>query len=80
MQFAVVGKLRVILTSTTINDLPAEVQALLDEFVDTIVDELLDTLPPIGSISHHIDLIPGASLPNKVAYKLTPKENEKILT
>jgi len=78
MQFVVVGKPRLILTSTTINDLPIEVQALLDEFFDIVVDELSDTFPPIRSISHHIDLIPGASFPNKVAYRLTTRENEEI--
>jgi hypothetical protein len=58
------------------NDFPIEVQELLDEFVDIVVDELPHSLPPISSISHHIDLILGASLPNKEAYRLTPRENE----
>ena len=34
--------------------------------------------PPKISTSHHIDLIPGESLPNKDAYRMTPHENEKI--
>jgi hypothetical protein len=43
-----------------------------------VVDELPNSLPPIKSINHHIDLILGASLPNKVAYRLTPRENEEV--
>ena len=42
------------------------------------MDELSSSLPPIRSISHHIDLIPRASLPNKEAYKLMPQENEVV--
>jgi hypothetical protein len=33
MQFVFVGKMRVILTSTSMNDFPVKVQELLDEFV-----------------------------------------------
>jgi hypothetical protein len=51
---------------------------LLDNFVDIVVDELPNSLPLIKSISHHIDLIPGASLPNKATYRLTPRENEEV--
>jgi hypothetical protein len=42
------------------------------------VDELPRSLPLIRSVSHHIDLIPGASLPNKAVYKLTSQENEEV--
>jgi hypothetical protein len=78
MQFVVVRKPKVILTSTSVDDLPEEVQELLDNFADIVVDELPNSLPPIRSISHHIDLILGASLPNKAAYRLTPRENEEV--
>jgi hypothetical protein len=77
-QFFVVRKSRIVLTSTRMDDLPEEVQELLEEFVDIVVDELPRSLPPMRSVSHHIDLIPGASLPNKAAYKLTPQENEEV--
>jgi hypothetical protein len=60
------------------DDLPEEFQELLDNFVDVVVDELPNSFPPIKSISHHIDLIPGASLPNKATYRLTPQENEEV--
>ena len=72
LRFSLVGKLEVILTSTNLDDFPVEVKTLLDECADIIVDELPNDLPPIRSISHHIDLIPCASLPNKAAYRLTP--------
>jgi hypothetical protein len=77
-QFFVVRKLRIVLTSTRVDDLPEEIQELLGEFADIIVDKLPHSLPPIWSVSHHIDLIPGASLSNKVAYRLTPQENEEV--
>jgi hypothetical protein len=35
-------------------------------------------LSPIRSISHHIDLIPGESLPKKETYRLTPQENDEV--
>jgi hypothetical protein len=50
----------------------------LDDFVDIVVDELPHTLPPIRSISHHIDLIQREFFPNKAAYRLTPQENEEV--
>jgi hypothetical protein len=78
MQFAVVRKPRVILAITLMDDLPEEVRELLDNFADIVVDELPNSFPPIRSINHHIDLIPGASLPNKEAYRLTPRENEEV--
>ena len=73
LHFAIVGRPKVILTSTNLDDLPEEVKMLLDDFSNIIVDEFPNALPPIKSISHHIDLIPRASFPNKVAYKLTPQ-------
>jgi hypothetical protein len=43
-----------------------------------VVHDLPCSLSPIISISHHIDLIPGASLPNKAMYRLTSQENEEV--
>ena len=78
LHFSLIGKPKVIFTTTKLNDLPEELQDMLDEFVDIIVDELPNALPLVISINHHIYLIPGASFPNKVAYRLTPQENEEI--
>jgi hypothetical protein len=40
--------------------------------------KLSSEFPPIRSINHHIDLILGTNLPNKVAYRMNPKENKEI--
>ena len=67
-----------VLLHTEIVDLSIEVQELLHEYHDIVVDDLPNELAPKRNISHHIDLIPGASLPNKDAYQMTPKENEEV--
>jgi hypothetical protein len=71
-QFFVVRKPRIVLTSTRVDDLPEEVQELLEEFDDIVVEELPRSLPPMRSVSHQIDLIPGSSFPNKSTYRLMP--------
>jgi hypothetical protein len=78
VQFVVVRKPRFILTSTSMEYFPIEIQELLETFADVVVDELPHSLPPIRSISHHIDLILGVSLPNKVVYRLIARENEEV--
>jgi hypothetical protein len=77
MKFVVVRKPRVILTSTSMDDLPEEIQEL-ENFDDIVVDELPSSFPPVRSINHHIDIIPGESLTNKETYRLTPQENEEV--
>jgi hypothetical protein len=74
----VVRKPRVILTITSMDDFPEEVQEFLDNFTDILVDELPNSFPPIRIINHQIYLIPGESLPNKEAYRLRPRENEEV--
>eukprot|EP00253_Pinus_taeda_P005588 PITA_05588 len=78
MNYAVVRKTRTVLLHTEITDLLIEIQQMLEEFTYIVVDDLPDKLPPKRSISHHIDFIPGASLPNKAAYRMSPKDNEEI--
>ena len=42
------------------------------------MDEFPNSLPPMRSISHHIELVPCAILPNKESYRLMPQENQEI--
>eukprot|EP00253_Pinus_taeda_P009769 PITA_09769 len=72
MHLASVGKPKVILTSTNLEDLPEEIQNFLNDYADIVVDESL----PIRSISNHNDLILGVSFPNKVAYRVMQENVE----
>jgi len=74
----IICKPNVVVTKTDLSYLPLEIQDILSEYGDIIVDDFPSELPPIRKISHHMDLIPGASLPNKAAYRMTPQENEEI--
>ena len=65
-------------TDGSIDLMPKEIAKFLNEYKDIIVDDIPNGLPPIRSISHCMDLIPGDSFPNKAPYRLTPTENEKL--
>jgi hypothetical protein len=64
------------------DDIPSIVTApvtnLLQEFSDVFPAEIPPGLPPIRGIEHQIDLIPGASLPDRVAYRANPEETKEI--
>ena len=78
VSYAIICKPIVKSVGTVIIDLPTEINDMLGDYQNIVVDEFIDALPPKRSISHHIDLIPGAILPNESAYRMTPRENEKI--
>ncbi|XP_022853907.1 uncharacterized protein LOC111375334 [Olea europaea var. sylvestris] len=65
-------------TASVDSEFPAEVQQLLMEFSDLMPEDLPPGLPPMRDIQHQIDLIPGSSLPNRPAYRLSPKEAEEL--
>eukprot|EP00253_Pinus_taeda_P015165 PITA_15165 len=78
INFAVIRRPKAVVLHTQVSDLLEEVQMLLQDFGDIVVDDLPDELPPRRGISHCIDFIPGASLPNKAAYRMSPKDHEEI--
>ena len=54
------------------------VAKLLEGFFDIVLDNVLDGLPPVKKISHQLDLILGASLPNKAMHRMTPAKSEEL--
>ena len=52
--------------------------SILQEFDDVFPQELPPGLPPLRGIEHRIDLIPGAPLPNRAAYRTNPEETKEI--
>jgi hypothetical protein len=58
--------------------LPRAISNLLQEFKDVFPAEIPPGLPPLRGIEHQIDLIPGAMLPNRVAYRTNPEETKEI--
>ena len=58
--------------------MPREIVELLNEYKEIVLEDIPNGLPPVISISHCMDLIPRASFPKKVPYRLTLAENEEI--
>ena len=54
------------------------VELLLQEFKDVFPREIPHGLSPLRGIEHQIDLLSGASLPNRPAYRSNPQETEEI--
>ncbi|KAK1680998.1 hypothetical protein QYE76_041846 [Lolium multiflorum] len=50
----------------------------MKEFGDVFPEEVPAGLPPLRGIEHQIDLIPGASLPNRAPYRTNPEETKEI--
>ncbi|KAK1613075.1 hypothetical protein QYE76_036748 [Lolium multiflorum] len=50
----------------------------MKEFGDVFPEEVPAGLPPLRGIEHQIDLIPGASLPNRTPYRTNPEETKEI--
>ncbi|GJS97464.1 RNA-directed DNA polymerase [Tanacetum coccineum] len=61
-----------------ISEAPLKVQPLLKEFADVIPGDIPPGLPAMRDIQHCIDFIPGSTIPNRLAYRMNPKEFAKI--
>ncbi|XP_056852919.1 uncharacterized protein LOC130502196 [Raphanus sativus] len=59
-------------------ELPGEMQDLMEKYKDVFPDDIPAGLPPIRGIEHQIDLVPGAPLPNRAAYRVNPEEAKEL--
>ncbi|XP_035542982.1 uncharacterized protein LOC118343747, partial [Juglans regia] len=66
--------------SFTLNRQPITLVPLTpkQEFEDVLPEEVPYGLPPIRGIEHQIDFIPGASIPNRPAYRSNPEETKEL--
>ena len=60
-------------------EISSELLSILQDFSDVFPEENPKGLPPIRGIEHQIDLVPGASLPNRPAYRTNPVETKELL-
>ena len=59
-------------------EVPSAIKELLKEFGDCTPSDLPLGLPPMRDIQHAVNLILGASLPNKAAYRMALKKKEEL--
>ncbi|OMO98103.1 reverse transcriptase [Corchorus capsularis] len=52
--------------------------SLLSDYANVFPEEIPSGLPPIRRIEHQIDFIPGAQIPNRLAYRTNPKETKEL--
>ncbi|KAH9686118.1 Endonuclease [Citrus sinensis] len=58
--------------------LPSAIVTLLQDFDDVFPNEVPNGLPPIRGIEHQIDFVPGATIPNRPAYRSNPEETKEL--
>ncbi|XP_072064137.1 uncharacterized protein [Arachis hypogaea] len=59
-------------------NLPNSFVSLLQAFADVFPTDVPRGLPPLRGIEHQIDFIPGASIPNRPAYRSNPEETKEL--
>ena len=67
-----------VLVSNDMTPISLGVSNVLQDFDDVFPEEVPAGLPPLRGIEHQIDLIPGATLPNRAPYRTNPEETVKI--
>ena len=58
--------------------LPSVVVSLLQEYEDVFPNDVPSGLPPIRGIEHQINFVPGATIPNRPAYRSNPEETKEL--
>ena len=58
--------------------LPSVIVSLLQEYEDVFPNNVRSGLPPIRGIEHQIDFVPGATIPNRPAYRSNPEETKNF--
>ena len=61
-----------------VQELPSEVQDLMERYKEVFPEDIPAGLPPIRGIEHQIDLVPGAPLPNQAAYRVNLEEAKEL--
>jgi hypothetical protein len=78
MFFVLLYKDTLLSTNNLPSTLPSIVFDALQEYVDMFPVEMSPGLPPKRGIEHQIDLVSGASLPNRAACRTNPEETKEI--
>ena len=50
----------------------------MQEFDDVFPEDIPNGLPPLRGIEHRICIVPGASIPNYLAYRSNPEETKEL--
>jgi hypothetical protein len=67
-------------TNELVESLPSVIVSLLQEYEDVFHNKetVPSRLPPIIRIEHQIDFVPGASIPNRPAYRSNSEETKEL--
>ena len=67
-----------LLSANDLTSVPSVVAHVLQEYEEVFPEKTPAGLPPLRGIEHQIDFIPGAALPNRLAYHTNPEETKEI--